>query len=550
MASAVKVGDTGDADEEDKTVESDVPHNFRCAICFNVLKQPMQCPRNEHSFCRPCILRYLEEFQRCPSCMEPLTIQTLRPSRVITDLMSQLKIKCGNVSRGCPDIMKLENLEAHVLGCEFSPVKCSNEGCDVVIDRQYQADHENNECIFRQGKCEVCGEDVLYGKRKFHCYVTKTEMGEVREEISSMKEMMTKMSSELTCKMGQMKDQMNAVTQEMGGITVEIAEMKCEIDKIKKEVQNKKQESQRPTRSLGPPVHCLEHNVNIRNDVIVAGGDVEKSVEMFCWSTRRWTYLSPMMSECYLSSSFVYGDQMFVCGGARGGGNKVEILSLKEEDDGEWARFPATLPKNICGHTSIVYEDNLFIFGGERGDEVVNDIYKVGLVSVYSSQLVCDLPEPRSNHGSQRFGDKVAVVGGTTTGHSSDSLDSVVLYDITLNCCRTLAPLPFPVCEMATVALGDNIIIIGGLDKYDNVLNSVVSYNVKEQKSKMLPPMKQDRQGCTAVVTNNVIIVMGGHNRENGYLNSVECFNCSTYVWEDLPSMGEERWGATAVVKC
>ena len=44
------------------------------------------------------------------------------------------------------------------------------------------------------------------------------------------------------------------------------------------------------------------------------------------------------------------------------------------------------------------------------------NIYKVSLVSPYSSQLVSHLPEARGFHGAQRFGDKVAIVGGTTTG--------------------------------------------------------------------------------------------------------------------------------------
>ena len=189
------------------------------------------------------------------------------------------------------------------------------------------------------------------------------------------------------------------------------------------------------------------------------------------------------------------------------------------------------------------------MFGGQSGGKVVNDIYKVSLISPYSSQLVSHFPEPRWYHGVQCFGDKVAIVGGTTTGDSSDSLDSVVLYDIKRNCCRTLAPLPFAVCYMATVAWRDNIIIIGGEDKNDNVLNTVVSYNVKEQKSKMLPSMKQKRQGCTAVVTDNVIIVMGGWDEKRNDLNSVECFNFYDYVWEDFPSMKEQRFGATAVVK-
>ena len=83
-----------------------------------------------------------------PPVWEPLTIQTLRPSRIITAVLSQLEIKCDNVERGCPDIVKLENLEAHVVNCAFSPVKCSNEGCALIINRKDQADHESNECFF------------------------------------------------------------------------------------------------------------------------------------------------------------------------------------------------------------------------------------------------------------------------------------------------------------------------------------------------------------------------------------------------------------------
>ena len=170
------------------------------------------------------------------------------------------------------------------------------------------------------------------------------------------------------------------------------------------------------------------------------------------------------------------------------------------------------------------------------------------MVSHYS-HLVSHLPEPRSHHGAQRFGDKVAIVGGTTTGHCSGSVDSVVLYDIKRNCCRTLAPLPFPICHMATVAWRDDIIIIGGEDKNGNALNTVVSYNITNETSKMLPSMKHKRKNCSAVVTGNVIVVMGGRNDESGPLNSVEIFSFDNYSWEELPPMNRKRNCATAVVK-
>ena len=71
--------------------------------------------------------------------------------------------------------------------CEFSAVQCSNDGCEVIINRRDQLNHEMNDCNFRQGKCEVCGKNVAYAKRKFHCYVTRNEMPERKiDEMSSM----------------------------------------------------------------------------------------------------------------------------------------------------------------------------------------------------------------------------------------------------------------------------------------------------------------------------------------------------------------------------
>ena len=179
---------------EDERFESAVSENLHCAICLNVLKQPMQCVKNEHSFCRPCILRHLQETQRCPICIEPLTPQTLRPSRLVADFLSELKISCDNFARGCGDSVKLENLEAHVARCGFSQVQCSNEGCELIVNRKDQAEHEMNECNFRLARCQVCGENVNHSKRKLHCYVSRREMQEVKELVLNMSNEMAKLT--------------------------------------------------------------------------------------------------------------------------------------------------------------------------------------------------------------------------------------------------------------------------------------------------------------------------------------------------------------------
>ena len=515
-----------------------------CAICLNVLKQPMQCTRNEHFFCQPCITRHLAQTQRCPTCIEPLTIQTLRPARFVKDLISQLNIRCDNADRGCVEMVKLEMLEGHVANCEFSAVQCSNDGCEVIINRRDQLNHEMNDCNFRQGKCEVCGKNVAYRKRMLHCYVTRNEVDEMKDEMkdemSSMKEIVMNMSKEFTRHMGDIKDQMVGMKDQMGDIKDQMGDMKDQMCDMKEQMGVQMD-------NMGKGLNNLKsENWNVRDDIIIAGGDGLKSVETFSWSTREWTFFPQMTSERWLSSSFLHEGQMFVCGGF--GSDMIETLELKGEG-GEWKKFQGKLPQQTFGHANTIYKENLFIFGGQSSGKVVDDIYKVDLVSPYSSQLVSYLPEPQSDHGAQRFGDKVAIVGGTTTGDCSGSVDSVVLYDIKRNCCRTLAPLPFAVCRMATVALGDYIIIIGGEDKNDNELNTVVSYNITNETSKMLPSMKHKRSNCSAVVTGNVIVVMGGRNKESKDLNSVEMFSFDNYSWEELPPMNEKREGATAVVK-
>ena len=101
---------------------------------------------------------------------------------------------------------------------------------------------------------------------------------------------------------------------------------------------------------------------------------------------------------------------------------------------------------------------------------------------------------------------------------------------------------------MATVKWGENVVIIGGVDKNGKVLNNVIYYNVKTGNSHMLPPMLHKRYGCTAVVIENTIVVVGGGDDKEDSLKSVEGFSFDRYTWEELPDMKESRVFATAVV--
>ena len=88
-------------------------------------------------------------------------------------------------------------------------------------------------------------------------------------------------------------------------------------------------------------------------------------------------------------------------------------------------------------------------------------------------------------HAAELFGDKILVVGG----HTTYNISNVLMCDIKNNKCEELAPLPYPLLNMATVKWADNVIVIGGG-------GGVIIFNVKTQKSHWLPPMRSALLYC------------------------------------------------------
>ena len=196
----------------------------------------------------------------------------------------------------------------------------------------------------------------------------------------------------------------------------------------------------------------------------------------------------------------------------------------------------------------MLYNDHLIVTGGSDGNAVSDCIHEVQLVPPYAVKTLSRMPEPRLYHCMEIFDDSLLIVGGRTTGSCKDNLSSVLLYDIKKNKCKQLAPLPYEVSEMATVRCGDNIVVIGGIDKHSKTLDTVIIYNVKTEQSHMLPSMRFNRGRCIAVVIGNNIVVLGGEDERWQTLKSVEAFNFESYTWQDLPEMSQARYWRTAVV--
>ena len=136
-----------------------INRNFLCLICFNVLKDPVLCPRNQHCFCRGCITKHLENSRRCPTCADELTEETLIvPSRMVRDYLDESKIRCVYHDRGCEEIVQLQHLDQHEDSCGFTPAVCANPGCGATLNKRDLTMHERELCEYRKLKCHSCAE--------------------------------------------------------------------------------------------------------------------------------------------------------------------------------------------------------------------------------------------------------------------------------------------------------------------------------------------------------------------------------------------------------
>jgi hypothetical protein len=338
-----------------------------------------------------------------------------------------------------------------------------------------------------------------------------------------------------------MEGKLEAVNNEVRGLKTALIEGFDEMKDVLVKMEDKIEENTRKVRNTAS---------GDKENIIVAGGAGTDSVEMFNWRQRTWSPLQSLPKTRNGATSFVYNNHVTVAGGCCSGRCVDDMIRMNINPNPDlsmhWSDCPVKLPAKLAHHSSVLYNDHLIVTGGYNENAVSDCIHEVQLVPLYTVKTLSRMPEPRQCHGTEIFDDNLLIVGGRTTTGCQGNLSSVLLYDIKKNECKQLAPLPYEVSMMATVRWGDNIVVIGGVDKHINALDTVIIYNVKTEQSHLLPSMRCKRFACAAVVIRNNIVALGGWG-EQGPLKSVEAFNFERNTWEELPEMSQARSKHTAV---
>ena len=497
--------------------------------------------------------------------MQDLSEETLaEPPRILTDYLNGLMISCDHSERGCTEVVQVSRLKAHVHECNYRPVVCTNEKCGQTFKQEDLADHVTNACEYRLVHCPDCEDDMIYKKFSKHACVLSKNLEKMELEWSEMKNVLVVLCNsqkEICDSQKEVRDSQKEMCQLQNEMSHSQKKM-CDSQNKMSNSQEEMCDSQKEILTSVQGLACDKENLamlsqtpapNVRATVMVIGGRNENglnSVEVLYPGSTMWTVLQPMQESRGSASSVLYGNDVIVSGGRSGKviSDTIERLSLLNKPL-RWIPFPVKLPLQCCGHKVVVINNCLYLVGGHAGKPPFQTIYSILLHPPYTVELKCEMQQAVCFHGLQPFGDSLFIFGGSCTGSLEKAVNTVVSYNTVSNEVSVMKPLPFAICDVATVRCNDNVIIIGGTAHNGMSLNTAILYNVTGNTLKMLPSMRHARSSCAATIADNKVIVMGGYDWfEKKYLNSVECFDLDRQVWEELPAMNEARSEATAIV--
>ena len=72
-------------------------------------------------------------------------------------MIDEMEMKCKYHRNGCESIFKIGVLKEHQAACDFFPIACGNQGCDVISARKLMLEH----APICQFKSEICQKGCM-----------------------------------------------------------------------------------------------------------------------------------------------------------------------------------------------------------------------------------------------------------------------------------------------------------------------------------------------------------------------------------------------------
>jgi hypothetical protein len=526
--------------------------------------------------------KHLENSSFCPTCLEQLSVDTLRPApRIVNDYISELNIHCDFYARGCPEMVQVENLERHVASCGFSPVQCSNDGCNVLVNASDKLHHETEVCDFRNLKCHDCGQvknevkemkdEMLAGQDQIKSEMKgmiENEMNGMKEEIKNEMEIMKEgMKNEIKIEMKGMKEGMKEMIDQ---VLVHQDQMQDKISKeVKEEVKNQmknemkgmienemkgmKEEMKNEMKGMKEEMKGMKEEMKGEMTEIVMNAVQDAMAGIKGLEVEMKNSNQSSQATCSSDAK----ENIFLVGGYHIDGWR-EVKNKSTEcfnwADQTWTLLDSAVFESRHRTSSFLYQGQMVVTGGHDNDGNTTNIMKclnIADPAATWKDFTVNLPVKCSYHKVVNHNDQLFISGGyvpPSAGGPSKLSDAV--YEVQLvppYSSKILTRLPQPRRDHGMEMFDQKLFILGGYEGY-KITASVVQYDLVKNECKEMPPLPYAVQAMATVLWRNNVLVIGGCDHRQQRLNKVAMYDVITGRSQMLPCMKQKRYGCTAVL--
>jgi F0F1-type ATP synthase membrane subunit b/b' len=471
-------------------------------------------------------------------------------------------------------MVQVENLKRHVASCGFSPVQCSNDGCDVLVNASDKLHHETEVCDFRNLKCHDCGQlknevkemkdqikNEMNGMKEEMKNEIQNEMKGMKEEMkgeikNEVKEGMKEMIDQVLVHQDQMQDRISSevneeVKNEVRDMKVEIKnemkgmienEMKGMKEEIKNEMKGMKEEMKEMKEEMknemkGMKEEMKEIVMNAVRDAMAGIKGLEVEMENSNQSSQ---------ATCSTDAR----ENIFVVGGVWGGKCGINKINKSTEcfnwADQTWTVLDSAVFEGRSHTCSFLYQGQMVVAGGSDGNKT-NTMKCLNIADPAATwkDFAVNLPFKFSNHKVICHNDRLFLSGGWIPERCSDAVYEVQLVPPYAS--KMLTRLPQPKSYHGMEMFDQKLFILGGYDG-KKIRASVVQYDLVKNECKEMPALPYAVDEMATVLWRNNVLVIGGEDKRNNALNKVAMYDINTGRSQMLPCMKQKRRGCTAVL--
>lgn len=224
-----------------------------------------------------------------------------------------------------------------------------------------------------------------------------------------------------------------------------------------------------------------------------------------------WRLEKPIPYPVWYPAVAADGSKIYVAGGGDHWGARAD-LQIYDTATSTWS-FGPPMPVDLSGSAYAVLDGKLYVVGGWNwhGAERTQPNAFAYDLALGTWSVLPNLPFSRGFASAFPWNGKLYVIGGESSDQPSNPfLTDVTVYDPVQNRWSEAAPMPAPHFIHSGVRVGDHYYIVGGSQPDSNLTDAVWAWNLTSDTWTQIASLPHPREGFALSAVGNRLLVAGG----------------------------------------